>query len=1527
MKKLLTLFTALLLFGSMTVVQAATTRIYCKMEYNWWAKDGARIGIILDSGTPTAMTLVDGSANTWYADVNLSGHTTVKFRRIANNSTTDWGAETTAQNIASNNVGTTNNFFTITNSSETWSGNSKYCTGTWGTYVYTPPTIILKGGFNGWGNSDVFTDNGSTATFTKTISAGTYGMKIMVDGQWKNNATTIQRANSGTEYDFSGNEGSDCSLVADINGDYTFTYTYATKKLSVTFPSEPVVLPPATIKLHSNITNPSWESSAAFTLAGNEETTSLTLTGVTKGSYEFGVKINESWTANGSAFTRANPSHAITSGSGNCTFNADRNGDYTFTWTYATNTLAVTYPAIPSQSVSFTSLASQILKGSVINLANCVTSSSIDEPTYRFYIKEKNGSYGDAINANYNFNTNGEYVVKVEALEYGEPVAFDESNVVVYQSYTFTNGSTIYVDFRAMTEGTKGVNYPKANEVGLDYDAAGAGTIKTVTFSANVTWNTMAEVFIKTEKAGWANLPFIVPGTGQNCAVVAADGASYTWTTIAPPPPTIKMHGNFFGDWNTTNAFVLAGNEETASLTLTNIAKGSYQFGVRIGSDDNWTSNGSAFTRVNAAHEIVSGEGNCTFTADVAGDYTFTWTYETNTLSVTYPAPPTVIMGGKFFSDTWANTDEFNLDVSENFATITLNAVPKGTHEFKVILDGDDWRSTAGTFTRANNSAAITGNESNNMIFTADIVGNYIFKWTYASNTLEITYPALPDQSVSFDGLEAQILKGITPTVFAATSTGITNPTYTYYVKPKGGEYGAAVASYTFNTIGEYVVKVSAEGDNTIDPVEDEENVVVYETHTFTAGTRIYIDFTAMSEVEDKGVNYPSANAASAGEYDAAGAGTFKTVRFSENVTWSTSNDFIKTQNGGWDPGMKFTVPAEGQNKVIVAADGASYTWGTYTPETVQVKFFAPRNETHKWEHVYAYSWDDAGAITGWTSDEVTRDGEWYVYDVQVGANLLFHNNNSMQTNDINNITTAKCYVSTAINDGVDPQKVTVTEQCTVDYYIAGVKALVGGESDWNTNVALDENNQIVFHDLAAGSYEFKINNGTWAWSIGGNDFLMSGECASIATTEGLGNVGFTIDEVQDVTITYYPATRKICLGAVTVKAEGTVSVENMRVFVDEEGTPAITTNMADTTDADVSYTIISGGDYISISDGKIIGVAEGEAEVRINIEETTHYLAATNTFTVKVAPLAMYLVGDFNEWVPGDVAYKFTVAGDLATLDFTVAADSAEYEFKLYDKLNDNEWMGANYNFNYYWNTDVEFSKEEETNAKLYAFKAGTYTFKYTISTNKLTIHFKETDATEVAISQYEYATLYSTTGFDVPDEVEAYIITGLDGIHLTTERIYRIPANTGVLLHAPQGNYDFYEGDSRYMGVDVSANMMKGTVADQEINNELVHYILSLNSENVVGLYWPYGTGANYGVGSFENKAGKAYLEIPAASQPQSVVARRGFPLSPGAGMPTGIEMTNDQLQITNKRIVNGQLYIILDGATYNAQGARVQ
>ena len=107
--------------------------------------------------------------------------------------------------------------------------------------------------------------------------------------------------------------------------------------------------------------------------------------------------------------------------------------------------------------------------------------------------------------------------------------------------------------------------------------------------------------------------------------------------------PTVVMHGNFGGqNWADTENFAIAEGNETASLTL-NLAAGDYEFGMRIGGSSNWTANGAAFTRENNSAVIEAGQGNITLDADAAGEYTFTWTYETNTLTITYPefVPPT----------------------------------------------------------------------------------------------------------------------------------------------------------------------------------------------------------------------------------------------------------------------------------------------------------------------------------------------------------------------------------------------------------------------------------------------------------------------------------------------------------------------------------------------------------------------------------------------------------------------------------------------------------------------------------------------------------------------------------------------------------------------------------------------------------------------------------------------------------------------------------------------------------------------
>jgi hypothetical protein len=154
------------------------------------------------------------------------------------------------------------------------------------------------------------------------------------------------------------------------------------------------------------------------------------------------------------------------------------------------------------------------------------------------------------------------------------------------------------VEFKVVKNHSWDEAYPKDNYV-LDIDSAGIYTI-VISFSP-------ADSLVKA------------------IAIKTADAVII---------PTIVMHGNFSGAWEDTEEFVLSADSASASLDL-EIAEGNYEFGVKIAG--NWTSNGFEFTRENNSAEIVAGEGNLKLIADVAGIYTFTWNFESNTLSILFP--------------------------------------------------------------------------------------------------------------------------------------------------------------------------------------------------------------------------------------------------------------------------------------------------------------------------------------------------------------------------------------------------------------------------------------------------------------------------------------------------------------------------------------------------------------------------------------------------------------------------------------------------------------------------------------------------------------------------------------------------------------------------------------------------------------------------------------------------------------------------------------------------------------------------
>ena len=156
------------------------------------------------------------------------------------------------------------------------------------------PTVIIAGDMNGWDqNKDKFTmaADSLTATFKATLAVKNYGFKMIVGGAWHSDGKTITRAANSTKFT-GANSSTNSTLKADIAGEYLFTWEYATKTLTVTYPALPV-------KYNVTVT----AENGTVTGAGEyEEGTTATLTATAAEGYEF---VN--WTVGEEVVSTENP--------------------------------------------------------------------------------------------------------------------------------------------------------------------------------------------------------------------------------------------------------------------------------------------------------------------------------------------------------------------------------------------------------------------------------------------------------------------------------------------------------------------------------------------------------------------------------------------------------------------------------------------------------------------------------------------------------------------------------------------------------------------------------------------------------------------------------------------------------------------------------------------------------------------------------------------------------------------------------------------------------------------------------------------------------------------------------------------------------------------------------------------------------------------------------------------------------------------------------------------------------------------
>ena len=139
--------------------------------------------------------------------------------------------------------------------------------------------------------------------------------------------------------------------------------------------------------------------------------------------------------------------------------------------------------------------------------------------------------------------------------------------------------------------------------------------------------------------------------------------------------------------------------------------------------------------------------------------------------------------------------------------------------------------------------------------------------------------------------------------------------------------------------------------------------------------------------------------------------------------------------------------------------------------------------------------------------------------------------------------------------------------------------------------------------------------------------------------------------------------------------------------------------------------------------------------------------------------------------------------------------------------------------------------------------------------------------------VSAVGYATLYLDYNAAIPTNVEAYIIKkdGINNGYITLTQVTGVlPANTGIIVKAAEGNYTFsYAAEAT---ANVEGNLLEGTVADASI--EGAAYVLTSDGNGGACLgkaILNKDADGNTGDTHFKNNANKAYL--PASEVPANV------------------------------------------------------
>ena len=603
-------------------VEPLMKTIYCKMDKDWWTADGAAVGCYTwnDGGEPKAawpgerMTPVEGEANLWSFELDINTYHMCIFTRVnGQGDVADWGAKTSDLTIPTDE----NDMFTITNDDPTWGDPG--CTGAWSKYEPAAPvemtTIYDWAGEIGatiLGTTGVEVSTVKIHTNTDAVPAIKFGSSyVYADGKW----IAIKPAEGG----FKAGDVLSVALVFN-NADDT---KYAQIDLRAADGDTRIWLSDSasTINGRTKADEPIVQT---YTLEADQDSLFLGRYGNT-GMFITLLKVER---AGGETPEPVLPAIALIGGMNN--------------W--------------DSSQGEFVAAEDKASASLTLNLAEMP-----QETGYAFKLLVDGVAYGsERIGGNpITFTRETNELCPVDHVAAGDDEIF-WMVMDVTGEYTFTY---IFAETRLI------ITYPALAPVEHTYTVAGGSAdLFGTTWDPTNTANDMTKLEDGTYK--WEKTELTLPAgaiefkvcedhawshcyPAENYSLPIPEAGIYTITITYNPEgnvvagdavktgdavvdPVVSIAGSMNG-WNAAaDVMTLAEDKATASLTLTLTAQ-TYEFKVVLNGGD-WRSNAHEFTRENASAADMTGNlDNMKLTADVDGDYIFTWTFETNTLVVTFP--------------------------------------------------------------------------------------------------------------------------------------------------------------------------------------------------------------------------------------------------------------------------------------------------------------------------------------------------------------------------------------------------------------------------------------------------------------------------------------------------------------------------------------------------------------------------------------------------------------------------------------------------------------------------------------------------------------------------------------------------------------------------------------------------------------------------------------------------------------------------------------------------------------------------